>query len=148
MKKFKVTLSRTLNWEVEVTADSKEEAKELIDKMVESGEIADNNAQAGYIETHDIEETDESYCPNLKNNELVVKTPIGSLRASDSGDVPEYQGISVYLEDEMVASVEYEKDKGLRVFTYGDMTSEDPTHIEEIRNIEMQLHILNSDTNR
>jgi hypothetical protein len=85
--------------------------------------------------------------PRSEETELTVKTPLGNLVAKSSGDFPEYQGFSIYIEDEIVAAVEHEKDKGLRVFTYGDLTDDEPTHIEKVENIEMQLHILNSDTN-
>ncbi|MCL2062060.1 MAG: hypothetical protein FWH03_05490 [Firmicutes bacterium] len=62
MKTYRGTLSRTLNWEAIVSANNEDEAKELIDKMIENGEITNDNAQVGYIEIHDIEEDDEKHC--------------------------------------------------------------------------------------
>lgn len=73
-----------------------------------------------------------------KNSETAVKTPLGILTINKHED-DECSGFSIYLEDEIVATVEYEKEKGLRVFTYGDMTDEEPTHIEKVINIDEQL---------
>jgi polyhydroxyalkanoate synthesis regulator phasin len=59
LKNYTATLSRTLNWEVTVAANNKEEAKDLIDAMFEKGEITDDNADYGYVELHYIDEVDD-----------------------------------------------------------------------------------------
>jgi len=76
---------------------------------------------------------------DYKDHSPGTKTPLGYLSVAEHTHPEEYAGFSIYLEDEIVATVEHENDKGLRVFTYGDMTDDEPTHIVTIKNIEEQL---------
>ena len=69
---------------------------------------------------------------------MSVTIPHGNLVASKSENTG-YSGISIYLDDEIIAAVEYDEENGLRVFTYGDMTDDEPTHIVKVKNIEVQL---------
>lgn len=77
------------------------------------------------------------------NYNLSVSTPEGELRAYRCTD-SDYPGICVMLEPSGleepteidIALVEYNSDKGLRSFSWGDAMDEDYTHAEEIRNIQ------------
>lgn len=76
---------------------------------------------------------------DYKDRSPGLKTPLGLLTVEESMQPGEYTGFSFYLEGEIVGAVEYENANGLIVYTYGDLTDDDPTHVVTVENIEEQL---------
>lgn len=61
-KKFSVTFSRTINYELDIEANSKEEAERIAHDMAEemSKDELESHAQKGYLENYEAEETEEN----------------------------------------------------------------------------------------